>query len=43
MEIILAPYLISATLTPTKVIVGIAAIAVVLLVIGFVISRRRSA
>lgn len=27
MEIILAPYLISATLTPTKVIVGIAAIA----------------
>lgn len=36
-------YLISAALTPTKIIVGIAVIIVILLVIGFLVTRRGSA
>jgi hypothetical protein len=35
-------YLISATLTPTKIIVGIAVIVAILL-IGFLVTRRGSA
>lgn len=35
-------YLISATLTPAKVIVGIAVIVVIPLVIGFLVTRRGS-
>lgn len=39
---VLSTYLISAAITPTKIIAAIVVVVIVLAVVGFVLTRRRS-
>jgi hypothetical protein len=43
LSIELSDYLLTAALSPKKIVVGVVAVVVVLALIGFLVSRRRTA
>lgn len=43
LSIELADLLVSSTLSPKKIVVGVVAIVVILALVGFLVSRRRTA